>query len=60
MATSTLPQQPIALNDTPVEPLATNGAPKRRDCSAVFHYVDNKVTEEELNRDPEYGYVGPR
>lgn len=60
MATSTLSQQPIALNDTPVEPVKVNGASKRRDLTTILHYVDPSVTEEELNSDREYGYVAIR
>ncbi|RDI78794.1 hypothetical protein Vi05172_g11159 [Venturia inaequalis] len=55
MATSTLQQQHIALNDTPVEPVKINGASKRRDLTTILHYVDPAVTEEELNADKEYG-----
>lgn len=55
MSTSTLQQQPIAFKDAPLEPLKNVEAPKRRDCTAIFHYVDRKITREQLNADKEFG-----
>ena len=60
MATSTLQQQPIAFNDAPVEPLKGKETTKRRDVSAVLHYVDPSVTVEDLNADKDFGYVSHR
>ncbi|QDS77832.1 hypothetical protein FKW77_006233 [Venturia effusa] len=48
MATSTLQQQPVSLNDTPVEPLQSNGASARHDLTTTLAYVDPSVTEEQF------------
>ncbi|TID17725.1 hypothetical protein E6O75_ATG10370 [Venturia nashicola] len=55
MATTTLSQQPISLNDTPVEPLSSNGALKPRDVEAVFYYIKKNATAEELAGDKSLG-----